>query len=169
MKVVKLNEYRGRGLSGDLRKDDYGYEYCVVSDYEELFGTFRCEAIQIGNVFANMLIAGKEKRFVSVLFPEDWSVPEIVDWLEHHVIYVGESPAGEMGEIIEGVLYRGNPIVLGKKGNRTLSFNTGSFEEVTGFYEHHHVIRNSHNYKEVDWPDKDDAIDSEYPGVSDED
>ncbi|SIS64825.1 hypothetical protein [Salimicrobium flavidum] len=169
MKVISLDDYREKdGLNGELRKDEYGYEYCFAEGYEEWYDHFRCEAVEIGDVFANMLEFGKKRTFVSILFSKEWTVPEVVNWLRTYTIHVGESPAQGMVEFEEVLSYRGIPVILGEKGRGTLEFDAGVLDEITDYYEHHHVIRNSANYEEVEWPEKDDALDVEYPGVADD-
>lgn len=150
MAIIHFSDYRDRrtGLAlKRLRVDDHYYEYCFIPDYELKFHFLHCEAVQLADVFVNLIELKTKPVMVSLLFPKREKLEDILNWLETYRIAFNEKNAGgyrltNAGRIVEGVLYKGLPLVLYTKGRRVLTYDPSSFVEVTEAYGQYREVVN---------------------------
>lgn len=154
--IHSLKERRVKAVVDKLREFDDAYEYCIIEDYEEKYDDFSCEAIQLGDIFVNLLETGKKTVLCSIHFlKEKFNLEQITTWIDNYnVNYNTFDSQGYfvlMGkEIIEKVLLKGNPVVLYSKGNiPKLYYSIENMIEVTDAYTKYNTIVNSANAKPV--------------------
>lgn len=121
-----------------LREFQDYYEYCIISKYEEKYTCFETNSIQINKVHAVTLETKDKFLLVGILFYKDlFDFEEVVNWLKvYNIKYVdNESFVKNANELIQGIHFKGNTIVLYKKGNKNLSFKHEDFQEITKIYD----------------------------------
>lgn len=159
MEVRQLSDYRLQSKlerkKDRLRQIDQYYEYCIIKDWEKMLRFTRTLAINIGDVSANLAEEEGRLVFVSIIFSCDrFSVLEVLDWLDNYAVYwegrlksipkvIGAS------EIVEGLRYRGQSLILYRRGLAELDFIAEEFPEVTEKIRLKHVVSDISNTKEV--------------------
>ena len=141
MGLVDLDEYRKKVLlrkkKSAIREFNELYEYCLVKGYEHYFHGYLWHVIEVGNVLAYVVEKKGQFVLVSIQFPKkDFTLDKIGEWLNDYslVLHSRDGAPGTIAEaqaIVNGLLFKGNPILLYKKGKRTLQYNTSKFIEVT--------------------------------------
>lgn len=141
MAVVELDEYRQkvrmRKRRSAIREFYEFYEYCLVKGYENYLHGYLWHVIEVGSVLAH--VAEKQGQFVLVSLQfskRNFNMEAIVEWLNNYsvVLHPRDKAIGKITEaqaIIKSLLFKGNPILLYKKGTRTLEYNAGKLYEVT--------------------------------------
>jgi hypothetical protein len=139
--VIELDEYRKkvcmRKRRSAIREFHDFYEYCLVKGYENYLHGYLWHVIEVGSVLAH--VAEKQGQFVlvSLQFPKrSFNMEAIIEWLNNYsvVLHPRGRSIGKITEaqaIIKSILFKGNPILLYKKGTRTLEYNAGKLLEVT--------------------------------------
>lgn len=113
------------------------YEYCVIDRFEHKFDDFVVNYVPIGSVNAILLQQDKALILAGINFAKErFLIEDITNWLDvYKVVYHSkENDRGvceNCSEIIEGVLFYGNTLLLCKKGNDKLYYNKDEFEEIT--------------------------------------
>ncbi len=139
--LVDLDEYRKRVClrkkRSAIREFNELYEYCLVKGYEHYFHGYLWHVVEIGNVLAYVVEKKGQFVLVSIQFPKkDFTMDEIAEWLNNYslVLHPRDGVPGRLAEaqaIVNGLLFKGNPILLYKKGTQTLKYNASKFVEVT--------------------------------------
>jgi hypothetical protein len=160
MKVIDisaLRKERAKKQVSHLREFDDYYEYCFIEDYEMKYDDFKSDSIQLADIFVTLLECRGQIMMTSLQFPKTYDIGEIVIWLDSHTVSFNEGNrdsyyVANADEIVEGLTFKGLPIVLAKRGNRKLRYNTEDFQEVTEQYVNLPHIVNTELAKPVDLP-----------------
>lgn len=159
MRVIDLSAYRKNkwieNFQGQLREADDYYEYCFIPDYEMEFDEFKIDGIQVEDIFVNIVSFNSRTMMVSVSFPKTYDIHEIIEWLGNYKISFNEKDqtgyfAAGAAEIVEGIRYRGMPIVLCKRGKKKLYYDPSEFVEVTDHYQYFSRKVDTGKMKEID-------------------
>ncbi len=136
-----MDEYRKkvclRRKRSAIREFNELYEYCLVKGYEHYFHGYLWHVIEIGNVLAYVVEKKGQFVLVSIQFlKKAFTLDKIVEWLNNYslVLHPRDGVPGRVTEaqaIVNGILFKGNPILLYKKGTRTLKYNACKLVEVT--------------------------------------
>ena len=139
--LVDLDQYRKKVYlkkkKSFIREFNELYEYCLVKGYEHYFHGYLWHVIEIGNVLAYVVEKKGQFVLVSIQFPKiNFSLEKIADWLNNYsvVLHPRDGVPGRITEaqaIVKGLLFKGNPILLYKKGTQTLDYNASKLVEVT--------------------------------------
>jgi hypothetical protein len=139
--LVDLDQYRKKVYlkkkGSFIREFNELYEYCLVKGYEHYFHGYLWHVIEIGNVLAYVVEKKGQFVLVSIQFPKiNFSLEKIADWLNNYsvVLHPRDGVPGRITEaqaIVKGLLFKGNPILLYKKGTQTLDYNASKLVEVT--------------------------------------
>lgn len=157
MEIIDLNDQRRKNAltQNQIRKIDNNYEYCIIENYEDVLDFGDAQAIQVGQVFANLLEVKDRLIFVSILFPTSkFDINGVIEWLNNYAIYwngTGKSERLISGaeEIISGVKFKGCPILLYRRGKKRLDYDADAFIEVTEQYVHFEETKSMLNAKPV--------------------
>jgi sRNA-binding regulator protein Hfq len=138
-----------------LREFEDYYEYCFIKDYEMRYDDFMAQAIQIQDIFINLLELKGKTTMVSIMFPKSYNLHEIVEWLDSYTVSFNEKDAygyfiSNAHEIEDSMLFKGNPIVLASRGQEKIYFETKNLIEITDQYKNYHEIVNTVLAKDVD-------------------
>ncbi|MBP3041889.1 hypothetical protein J9303_20955 [Bacillaceae bacterium Marseille-Q3522] len=163
MKMIDISELWTRKLqqgSGQLREFDDHYEYCFIKDYEMKYDDFNSQAVQIGDIFVNLLELKTKTIMVSLFFPKTYDVHEIAEWLNGNQVSFNEKDKvgyyiPHASKILESLNFKGLPIVVATKGNEKIYYKTTVLTEVTKKYKYFSEIVNPAFAKEIDTSDKD--------------
>ena len=135
--VIDLMDVKHRNLlkQEQIREYEDRFEYCYIKEYEEKYQDFEAHSIQLGPVFPVLLDLGDRMVFASIEFYKDgFSLDEIMDWLNEYQIFFGKSQARtqiiNVHEIVQGLCFKGNPLILYQKGTRSLEINPKDYQEV---------------------------------------
>lgn len=142
-------------IDGQLREFTDYYEYCFIEDYEMKYDDFIIDGIHVDNIFVSILESRGKSLIVSLQFSKEYDIPEIVEWLESHVVTFNECDKlgyfiNQAHTIIEGVNFRGRPIVIASKGIEKIYFNPDDFKEVTDHYLNYTQIVNTGNAVDIE-------------------
>lgn len=139
----------------NIRKIEDHYEYCLVKDYDSILKFDSAQAVQLGQIFANLVELEGRLIPVSILFPLDkFSLDEVISWLGEYAIHWDGSKADRgiiagAAEIISGIKFLGNPLILYRKGRKRLEYDAEHFIEITEQYVHFNQLRSILNVKPV--------------------
>jgi hypothetical protein len=143
--LVDLHEYRKsvylRKKRSAIKEYNELYEYCLIKGYEHYFHGYLWHVIEIGNVLAYVVEKRGQFVLVSIQFPKkNFTLDKIVEWLNNYslVLHPRDGVPGMVTEaqaIVKGVLFKGNPILLYRKGTQTLKYNAGKLVEVTDLWQ----------------------------------
>jgi hypothetical protein len=130
---------------GVLRRLPDCYEYCFLPDYEMKYDSFQSQSIQMLEFFFTLLELKNKTLFVSVQFPLYYDTDRIQEFLGYYTFSYDEKD--EKGyyvknaqEIVEGKLFKGKPLVIGRRGRKKLYYDVSDFIEVTAHYNQYHQI-----------------------------
>ncbi|MCX5779560.1 MAG: hypothetical protein NTV45_01795 [Firmicutes bacterium] len=159
MEVRQLSDYRQQSKlerkKDRLRQIDQYYEYCFIKKWELMLRFTHTLMISIGDVAVNLVEEEGRLVFVSIIFSCDrFSVPEVLDWLDNYAVFwegsLRSSPKiTGASEIVEGLLYKGQALILYKRGLAELDYIIDDFPEVTEKIKLTHVVSDISNTKEV--------------------
>ncbi|MFY0544977.1 hypothetical protein [Brevibacillus sp. H7] len=148
---------------GILRRLPDCYEYCFLPDYELKYDSFQSQSIQMLEFFFTLLELKNKTLFVSVQFPLHYDTDRIQEFLEYYTFSYDEND--EKGyyvkntlEIVEGKLFKGKPLVIGRRGRKKLYYDVSDFIEVTAQYNQYHQIVNTGQAEIVDMVKKKPVI-----------
>ena len=142
MNVIDFNSLKNKvnkNIMERLREFDEYYEYCFITKYEEKFIGFETNSFLLNDVHAVTLEAQGKFFLVGILFyKENFSLAKIIDWLNlYNIKYANtDNFVVNASEIIKGVLFKGNVIVLYKKGRKNVEIHCDDFIEITDYYEY---------------------------------
>lgn len=129
MKRIQIADFDRRMPPLELREMDDYYEAVLVSNYDELYPSTQVRTIQLADIYVNLVMTSEGAHLVSALFLKPVEVPDIVAWMQLYTI--GFATADTTGyyveqadEILEIVLYQGNPIVIATRGTDRLYYET---------------------------------------------
>lgn len=145
-------------IDGQLREFPDYYEYCFIDDYEMKYDDFIIDGIQVDNIFVSILESRGKSMAVSLQFSKENDVYEIVEWLASHVVTFNESDThgyfiNQAHAIIEGVKFKGRPIVVASKGIEKIYYDPDDFQEVTDHYLNYSQIINTENAVDIEIDD----------------
>jgi hypothetical protein len=148
---------------GVLRKLPDCYEYCFLPDYEMKYDSFHIQNIHMLEFFFTLLELKNKTLFVSVQFPLYYDTDRIQEFLEYYTFSYDEKD--EKGyyvkntlEIVEGKLFKGKPLVIGRRGRKKLYYDPSDFIEVTAQYNQYHQIVHTGQAEIVDVDEKKPVI-----------
>lgn len=133
---LRRKEILANKLNGKIRWFNQYYEYCFVDTYEDIFPDLASSCINIKDVFAVVVEEKGEMIFVAIQFPDDkFNTDSIIEWVSNYEIIIPDKTkdaANEIKceEIVKGVLFKGNPLILVKKGKNSVSYDPLDFVEV---------------------------------------
>lgn len=175
-KVIKFSNYANEKIIENIQKYPDSFEFCIIPSYEDKFPETHTECIQMGGVFANIIKNGDYYVLISIIFDEDWTVQEIVDWVKNYEITVHRPTSSliklqKVDSIIEAMKFKNHPIILCERGTESISLDPNELDEVTEQFETFKKITNTGMAESVeiedDFLDKDDCLGRVYPGGSD--
>lgn len=139
--LVDLDQYRKKVYlkkkKTAIREYNELYEYCLIKGYEHYFHGYLWHVIEIGDVLAYVMENKGQFVLVSIQFPKKaFTLDRIVEWQNNYnvVLHPRDRAHGRISEaqaIVNGLLFKGNPILLYKKGTQTLMYNVSNLVEVT--------------------------------------
>lgn len=138
--IIKITDLRKKRLaksSSRIREYEDRFEYCLVNKYEEKYETFEAHSVQLGSVFPQLLDLGSRVVLVSIDFYKDqFTFDDIVNWLDQYKIYCGAREQkvyslNNAHEIIQGLRFKGIPLVLYSLGNLYIKLEPTDYREVT--------------------------------------
>ena len=147
--IINLHDYKDvkiyESIVKNIRIYDDIQEYCFVLDYEMIYEKPVIDAVDIGDVFAVFLKHPATLEIVAVQFPFEWDPMDIVLWMRDNVLsYNKKDDRGYYVEnssyVIEGLKFKGNPLVLASRGSEKLYYEATDYTEVTDVYNHFHQI-----------------------------
>jgi hypothetical protein len=148
---------------GVLRRLPDCYEYCFLPDYEMKYDSFQSQSIQMLEFFFTLLELKNKTLLVSVQFPLYYDTDRIQEFLEYYTFSYDEKD--EKGyyvknaqEIVEGKLFKGKPLVIGRRGRKKLYYDVSDFIEVTAHYNQYHQIVHTGQAEIVDMDRKKPVI-----------
>ena len=165
-KLVDLSAFKKQKYSDDRSDLDFDqlwqfpdyYEYCIIPHYENQFSGTSLYAVDMGGCFANLIKEEDKYYLVSIIFSEDMSIPDIVEWLDFYrlemfpptddIIKI-EGAAG----VSDAVAFNGYPIALIERGDGIAELDPSKLEEVTKEFEQHKRITNTGLGEQVDIED----------------
>jgi hypothetical protein len=165
MEIIDFSSVKNKQSikKGILRKLPDCYEYCFLPDYEVKYDSFQSQSIQMLEFFFTLLELKNNTLFVSVQFPLYYDTDRIQEFLEYYTFSYDEKD--EKGyyvkntlEIVEGKLYKGKPLVIGRRGGKKLYYDASDFIEVTAQYSNYHQIVNTGQAEIVDMDEKKPVI-----------
>lgn len=129
MKRIQIADFDRRMPPLELREMDDYYETIFVPDYDEVYQSNEIRTIQLADIYVNLAMTKSEARLVSALFLKPVEVADIVSWMQLYTISFAISDASgyyveQADEILEIVLYQGNPIVIATRGTDRLYYDT---------------------------------------------
>lgn len=143
-KIVNFDELKFEHVlmkNGELREFEERYEFCLIKEYEEKYTDFTLDSIQVGDIFVQILQYKNSSLIVSYEFLKNqYDLHGIVNWLDQYK--VGYLPKSEKStsyiqgaeSILEAIKFRGNILVLYKKGTNRLAIHTDLLPEITEYY-----------------------------------
>ncbi|TRY24798.1 hypothetical protein FOI68_14750 [Brevibacillus sp. LEMMJ03] len=147
MEIIDFSSEKNKHAikKGVLRRLPDCYEYCFLPDYEMKYDSFQSQSIQMLEFFFTLLELKNKTLFVSVQFPLYYDTDRIREFLEYYTFSYDEKD--EKGyyvknalEIVEGKLFKGKPLVIGRRGRKKLYYDVSAFLEVTAHYNQYHQI-----------------------------
>ncbi|ACB59853.1 MULTISPECIES: hypothetical protein [Exiguobacterium] len=129
MKRIQIADFDRRMPPLELREMDDYYEAVLVSNYDELYPSTQVRTIQLADIYVNLVMTSEGAHLVSALFLKPVEVPDIVAWMQLYTIGFATADATgyyveQADEILEIVLYQGNPIVIATRGTDRLYYET---------------------------------------------
>lgn len=110
------------------------YEFCIINRYEKRFPGAENSAIQLKKVYASVVEKDGNLHLVSIQFPKsEFNLQDVAAWLlDYGITTVKDgNTIKEAGGIVEGVLFKGTPLLLYAKGRGEVAFSCDEFLEVT--------------------------------------
>lgn len=155
MEVRQLSDYRLQSKlerkKDRLRQIDQYYEYCLVKDWEKMLSFTETLVVNIGDVAANLVEQEGRRVLVSIIFDCDcFSVQEVLGWLDDYAFYwegsLNQSPK-IMGasEIVQGVRYGGQSLILYRRGTSDLAFDGDEYPEIAEKSKLAHMVSDIRN------------------------
>ncbi len=138
--VIQLDQYRKKVYlkrkKNNLRELADCYEFCLVKGYEAYFKGCLWHVIEVEDVLASVMEKQGQFILVSIQFPKkNFNFDRMLEWLNNYnVVLQPKDLAGEITEamdILKGLLFKGNPVLLYRKGVQTLKYNASKLMEVT--------------------------------------
>jgi len=140
MEIIEFDRLKTKVDEGVMEKirefNDY-YEYCFIPEYEGKYSDCETDTIQMNKVHAVTLeIKGRFLLVGIQFFKNTFSIEEVINWLTiYNINYVdNQSLVQNASELLKGVRFKGNVLVLYKKGNKKINFNYIDFPEITEIY-----------------------------------
>ena len=129
MKRIQIADFDRRMPPLELREMDDYYEAVLVSNYDESYPSTQVRTIQLADIYVNLVMTEKGAHLVSALFLKPVEVSDIVSWMQLYTISFATTDATgyyveQADEILEIVLYQGNPIVIATRGTDRLYYET---------------------------------------------
>ncbi|AFS69505.1 MULTISPECIES: hypothetical protein [Exiguobacterium] len=129
MKRIQIADFDRRMPPLELREMDDYYETVFVLNYDELYPSTQVRTIQLADIYVNLVITPEGTKLVSALFLKPVVVSDIVSWMQLYTISFATADASGYytegaDEILEIVLYQGNPIVIATRGTDRLYYET---------------------------------------------
>lgn len=129
MKRIQIADFDRRMPPLELREMDDYYEAVLVSNYDESYPSTQVRTIQLADIYVNLVMTEKGAHLVSALFLKPVEVSDIVSWMQLYTISFATADATgyyveQADEILEIVLYQGNPIVIATRGTDRLYYET---------------------------------------------
>ncbi len=156
-RVVNISDRRLRGVLNNnkcIREFGDRYEYCLVKNYENLYHEPVIDSIQFDDVFVQLLTDKNTRVIVSIDFQKDmFKIVDILDWINKNSVKVlsdNDDKIENAWNMIEGLKFKGLPIVLYRKGFETIHININSLREVTDEFIPGIQKINTMNSKEID-------------------
>lgn len=135
MKRIQIADFDRRMPSIELRETTHYYEAVFVPDYEAHYPSTQVRTIQLADICVNLIVMPNETHLVSALFLKPVEVTDVIAWMRLYTISFAQADASgyyveQADEILEIVLYQGNPIVIATRGDDRLYYETKGAIEV---------------------------------------
>lgn len=118
---------------------DY-YEFCFIESYEEKYENFKAHGIPLEPINLQIFELKDRIVLVSIEFSkEQFDLKDVYNWLDNYNVVLGQKgkdihSISNSYEIIEGIRFKGNPLILYEKGSGKTSYNSEDFTEITDMY-----------------------------------
>ncbi|WP_029332518.1 hypothetical protein [Exiguobacterium oxidotolerans] len=135
MKRIQIADFDRRLPGRELRETTHYYEVIFMKDYEEMYPSTQVRTIQLADICVNLIVMPEQTYLVSALFLKPVEVTDVVAWIQLYTISFAQADASgyyveQADEILEIVLYQGNPIVIATRGDDRLYYATKGAIEV---------------------------------------
>lgn len=135
MKRIQIADFDRRLPGRELRETTHYYEVIFMKDYEEMYPSTQVRTIQLADICVNLIVMPEQTYLVSALFLKPVEVTDVVAWIQLYTISFAQADASgyyveQADEILEIVLYQGNPIVIATRGDDRLYYETKGAIEV---------------------------------------
>lgn len=143
-------------LREHCREFDHYFEYCLLDDFEKKYSHFKIHSVQLGDVFVAILETKGKEVLVSLQFFKDrFSLMRIGTWIDEMGVYLGEKSCATVTvphakRIVDGLQFKGRPVVLYEKGQQSLNHDVRGWYEVTDVFHAIDWIVQADNAKEVE-------------------
>ena len=155
VKVIDISKHKKYKLDGVFREYRDKYEYVLLQDYEDILDVCMVHYIPIGDIGIQLLepldyIGIDNIYLASIEFLKDrFTLHAALDWLKVYNVTIPciekeDKYIYHANEVIEGLLFKGIPIVLFEKGRKKVKCED-SYMEITKEYV---PIKNLSNTKE---------------------
>lgn len=140
MDIIEFDKLKTKGedeIIEKIREFNEYYEYCFIPKYEEKYSNFEDYSIQMNKVHAVTLEMKNKFMLVGILFYKDvFSIKEVIKWLKiYNISYISNKTLVQnANQLIKGVRFKGNILVLYEKGNKKINFSHSDFPEITEIY-----------------------------------
>lgn len=138
--VIELKEYKFQKNILDEERIREFANYCevlVVRDYEYKYSNYTTHVFPLESIFVHAVECKKELIHVSIEFPKQlFSLRCIATWLEEYKVCIVSRDEqldfiANTEEIVAGLNYKGNSVLLCKKGTDAPPYNREDYEEIT--------------------------------------
>lgn len=138
--LLDLDNYRNKEKMDKIREFPDYYEFCIIEGYEDKYENFIAHGIPLGPINLQLFELKNRIVLVSLEFSkEQFDLDDVLMWLNNYEVLLGEKGKGKnsisnSNVIIEGLRFKGYPLVLYEVGNRRISYHPDKFPEITELY-----------------------------------
>lgn len=138
--VIELAHYRHQEYLDKIREFPEYYEFCLIDEYEDKYDDFTAHGIPLESVNIQVFELKNRIILVSIEFSKkQFNLDQVYTWLDNRGVSLDEKGKEEYAiaeclNIIEGVRFKGNPLVVYEKGKLKISYNPEAFPEITDLY-----------------------------------
>jgi len=146
-KVSSFEKHSIKNFQERLFKYPDQYEYVLCFGYEERIEMHNMEAVQIGDVFASLLLRGEHYELVSLYFDIALHPLQIQKWTQKYQVELHDPSETILLKnalkVVAALKFNGRIIALFEKGNKDISISSNDLIEITESYKRFEQISNT--------------------------